>query len=33
LNNTPRKILAFKTPHEVFTRIKIDAIAGVALQA
>jgi transposase, IS30 family len=33
LNNTPRKILAFKTPHEVFSRIKLDAIAGVALQA
>jgi IS30 family transposase len=33
LNNTPRKILGFKTAHEVFTRIKIDAIAGVALQA
>lgn len=33
LNNTPRKILAFKTPQEVFSRLKIDAIAGVALQA
>jgi transposase, IS30 family len=33
LNNTPRKILGFKTPHEVFSRIKIDAVAGVALQA
>jgi transposase, IS30 family len=33
LNNTPRKILDFKTPHEVFSRLKIDHIAGVALQA
>lgn len=33
LNNTPRKILAFKTPHEVFSRLKIDHVAGVALQA
>jgi IS30 family transposase len=33
LNNTPRKILGFKNPQEVFSRIKIDAVAGVALQA
>jgi transposase, IS30 family len=33
LNNTPRKILDFKTPLEVFSQIKINAIAGVALQA
>jgi transposase, IS30 family len=33
LNNMPRKILAFKTPHEIFSKLKIDAIAGVALQA
>lgn len=33
LNNMPRKILDFKTPQEVFSRLKIDAIAGVALQA
>ena len=33
LNNTPRAILGFKTPHEIFSRLKIDAIAGVALQA
>lgn len=33
LNNIPRKILGFKTPHETFSRLKIDAIAGVALQA
>jgi IS30 family transposase len=33
LNNTPRAILDFKTPHEVFSRLKIDHIAGVALQA
>lgn len=33
LNNTPRAILGFKTPHEVFSRLKIDALAGVALQA
>jgi IS30 family transposase len=33
LNNTPRKILGFKTPHELFSRLKIDHIAGVALQA
>jgi IS30 family transposase len=33
LNNTPRKILGFRTPHEVFSQLKLDAIAGVALQA
>ena len=33
LNNTPRAILNFKTPHEVFSRLKADHIAGVALQA
>lgn len=33
LNNMPRKILGFKTPHEIFSRLKIDAIASVALQA
>lgn len=33
LNNRPRKILDFATPHEVFSHIKINAIAGVALQA
>ena len=33
LNNTPREILGFKTPHEIFSRLKIDHVAGVALQA
>lgn len=33
LNNMPRKILKFATPQEVFSQIKLDAIAGVALQA
>ncbi len=33
MNNTPRKILEFATPQEVFDQIKIDQIAGVALQA
>jgi transposase, IS30 family len=33
LNNIPRQILGFKTPHEIFSRLKIDAVAGVALQA
>lgn len=33
LNNTPRKILDFKTAHEIFSRLKIDAVSGVALQA
>lgn len=32
LNNTPRKILGFKTPAEVFKQLKLDNIAGVALQ-
>jgi IS30 family transposase len=32
LNNMPRKILQFATPQEVFSQLKIDAIAGVALQ-
>ena len=33
INNTPRKILDFKTPHEVFSTIKSTQIAGVALHA
>lgn len=33
LNNRPRKILGFKTPLEVFSEIKLQHIAGVALQA
>lgn len=33
LNNRPRKILAFRTPAEVFAELKLDHIAGVALQA
>ena len=33
LNNTPRKILNFATPNEVFSSLKLDHIAGVALQA
>ena len=33
MNNTPRKILDFATPQEVFDQIKLDQIAGVALQA
>jgi transposase, IS30 family len=33
LNNMPRKILKFATPQEVFSQLKLDAIAGVALQA
>ena len=32
INNTPRKILGFYTPQEVFSRIKFNQIAGVALQ-
>jgi IS30 family transposase len=32
MNNTPRKILGYYTPAEVFSRLKIDDIAGVALQ-
>lgn len=31
LNNTPRKILGFRTPHEVFSQLKVTDIAGVAL--
>lgn len=33
LNNRPRKILGFRTPFEVFSELKLDNIAGVALQA
>ena len=33
LNATPRKILGFATPAEVFSQLKISHIAGVALQA
>lgn len=33
LNDTPRKILGFATPAEVFSSLKPDQIAGVALQA
>ena len=33
LNNMPRQILGFKTPHEIFSKLKIDHVAGVALQA
>ena len=33
MNNTPRKILGFRTPEEVFSRINLDHVAGVALQA
>jgi IS30 family transposase len=33
LNHRPRKILGFRTPHEVFTALKLNDIAGVALQA
>lgn len=33
MNNTPRKILGYYTPAEAFSRLKIDDIAGVALQA
>jgi IS30 family transposase len=32
MNNTPRKILGYYTPAEVFSRLKIDDISGVALQ-
>ena len=32
LNNRPRKILGFRTPAEVFTDLKINDIAGVALE-
>lgn len=33
LNNSPRAILGYKTPHDIFSRLKIDATVGVALQA
>ena len=33
INNMPRKILQFATPQEVFSQLKINAIAGVALHA
>jgi transposase, IS30 family len=33
LNTRPRKILGFKTPLEVFSQLKLNNIAGVALQA
>jgi IS30 family transposase len=33
LNNRPRKILGFLTPAEVFASLKLNHIAGVALQA
>ena len=33
MNNTPRKILGFRTPEEIFSQIKLDNVAGVALQA
>ena len=33
LNHRPRKVLGFLTPHEVFSQIKLNHIAGVALQA
>ena len=33
LNHRPRKILGFHTPHEVFSELKLNHIAGVALQA
>jgi transposase, IS30 family len=32
LNNRPRKILGFKTPTEVFDKLKLDDVLGVALQ-
>lgn len=33
LNNRPRKILGFRTPFEVFSELKLNHVAGVALQA
>ena len=33
LNNRPRKILGFESPHEVFSRLSSHFISGVALQA
>jgi len=32
LNHRPRKVLDFQTPHEVFSQLKLDDVAGVALQ-
>lgn len=32
LNHRPRKILDFQTPHEVFSQLKLNDVAGVALQ-
>lgn len=32
LNHRPRKILGFRTPYEVFSELKLNSIAGVALQ-
>ena len=33
LNHRPRQILGYRTPHEVFSELKLTDIAGVALQA
>ncbi len=33
LNNRPRKIIDFQSPHEVFSALTADFIKGVALQA
>ncbi len=33
LNHRPRKILDFQSPHEVFSMLTSDSIAGVALHA
>ncbi len=33
LNHRPRKILDFQSPHEVFSKLTLDLVAGVALQA
>lgn len=33
MNNTPRKILGYRTPQEVFDQLKANDIRGVALQA
>lgn len=33
LNHRPRKILGFESPHQVFSRMPLDFVAGVALQA
>ena len=33
LTHRPRKILGYETPFEVFSQLKLDQIAGVALQA